>query len=103
MFSEDKAILLGSISLACDDGGNTFSAIYWYKNGEELVEFANSTRLEISAEHIDNLTGVYQCFGERSGGVFSNTTRVFSYCEPILQCARYLGMYVHTIFAYSIL
>ena len=81
--AEDKVILFGSISLTCDDGGNTFSSIYWYKNAEELVEFANSTRLEMSAEHIDNLTGVYQCFGERSGGVFSNTTRVFGYCEPI--------------------
>ena len=110
--SEDNAILSESVSLTCGSGGNTFSSIYWYKNGQELVAFANTTHLEMNAEHIDNLTGVYQCFGEGSGGVSSITTRVFSYCEPpcilhshyLLFVMYVLGdMYSHSLYTCRVL
>ena len=56
------------------------TVIYWYKDGENVTDFYNSTTGElkyvVDRHEVDNLFGVYQCFAENSAGVDYTITRV---------------------------
>ena len=84
--SEDK-ILSGSGSVRLllpstnTDDDTSSSTYYWYKNGQELADFANQSTLDVN-DDIDNLIGVYQCFRKTASGmVLTNVWRVFKYCK----------------------